>query len=321
VVRLKKVIISGITGQDGSLLARYLVKNKYKVLGLSRFDYDYEYFWRLGDLINNISILKVNLQKKSQVEKIVNDFEPDEFYHLSANISPHIDEKIFEIYKSNLNPTMNIIESLVNSKKKFKLFIAGSCLMYSSNHKLKNEYNITGANTPYSIAKATAFQLSNNYKNRYDLFICTGILYNHVSEIGTNSVIRKITQGVAKIKLGKAKVLRLGNIDISRDWGYANDYVEAMYKIIQSSSPSNYEIGTGVATSLKDVLNIAFNYIDKQWQEYVVIDTKFVRNSDVKVLLADPSKINNEIGWKSKKKVKNILDVMLQNDINIERKK
>ena len=318
---MKKAIITGISGQDGSLLAKYLINKKYKVLGFSRRDYDSNYFWRLGAYKDKLTIVKVNFEDSQNIKKIIDEFKPDEFYHLAAYVSPLINKNIYDVFHSNLFSTLNIIQLLKNSKIKFKLFIAGSCLMFcSKNKKLCTEESNIITTTPYSIAKGSIFQLSRNYKDVYNLHITTGILFNHVSEFANTGVVKKIIHEIAKINLGKSNELSLGNIDIQRDWGYAGDYVKAIHKITQNTLPIDYVVGTGVSTSLKKILRISFNAINKNWDDYVKIDKNLVRRSEENYLIADPSKIYNELGWKAEKSIEDIIELMLDYYINFEKK-
>ncbi len=319
----KKALITGISGQDGSYIAELLLGMGYEVHGIVRrasIEDPERYLWRIVHLLDKIHIHVGSVDSYPTVFNIIEKVRPDEVYHLAASsfvvYSP--DEEI-SVLNSNVGSTMYILSALKEKSAESKLYFACSSEVFG-----KAPYSPQNENTPfnprsiYGISKATGFYIVKYFRQNFKLFCCSGIAYNHESpRRGFEYVTRKITSGVAKIKYGLSKELRLGNLDARRDWGYSPDFVRAMWMMLQRSEPEDYVIATGKTHSVRDIVEFAFDYVGLDWRKYVVIDPALYRPQEDVELRGDYSKIKKDLSWEPTVDFYKMLEIMLQEDLKI----
>ena len=320
-MKKKIALITGITGQDGSYLAEFLLKKNYSVHGIVRRvaieDQDHR-LWRIKHLLNKITLHSASLESYASLVKIISKLKPTELYHLGAqSFVAYSFQDEFSTINSNINGTHYILSALKDFSIKTKLYFAGSSEMFGKVQRIpQNEKTRFYPRSSYGISKCTGFDLIRNYREAYDMFACTGILFNHESpRRGFEFVTRKITSAVAKIKLGKQKYLELGNLNAKRDWGHAKDYVVAMWKMLQQKNPDDFVIGTGKVHSVKEFLKISFDYAGLNYKKYVRINKKFYRPAEVDYLIADYSKAQKKLKWKPQIKFKELVTEMTESDL------
>lgn len=322
---MKTAIITGITGQDGSYLAELLLQKKYKVVGVTRrsSSEDKKYF-NIEHLLNNPNLILENgdLTDSSSIWRIVKQYMPDEFYNLAAQshvgasfTSP---ESTFEI---NATGVLNCLEAIRVASPKTKFYQASTSEMFGDNSSApQGEKTLFSPVSPYACAKVAAHNLVINYRKAYGLFACSGILFNHESERrGEQFVTRKITKAAARIKLGLQSELRLGNLDAKRDWGYAKEYVEVMWLMLQQETPDDFVIGTGETYTISDFISCVSEVAGYNIMNHVIVDENFKRPSDVPVLQANPAKARNVLNWKTKVGIKELAKIMYENDLEKEK--
>ena len=315
---MKKALITGIAGQDGSYLAEFLLEKGYEVHGTTREKYDD--VWRIENIKEKIKIYECDITDEERIIELVKLIVPDEIYHLASIVDTRV---IFEeeknIFKINFESVHFLLRAIKSYSEKSKFFLAGSSLMFGNVKKSpQNENAHFRPNNPYGIAKTAGFYLVKMYRDNYGIFACSGILYNHESpRRDLNFLPRKITQAAAKIKLGKEKKLVLGNLEAKRDWGFAGDYVEAMWLMLQADKPDDYVIGTGEIHSVKDILNIAFKEVELDWRDYVVISRDFFRKEENAPMVADISKIKKELKWQPKTSFEELIKIMVESDLKL----
>ena len=322
-MKKKIALITGITGQDGSYLAELLLKKKYKVHGVIRRvameDQDHR-LWRIKHILNRITIHSATLESYASLVKIISIVKPTELYHLGAQsfVSYSFQDE-FSTLNTNVNGTHYILSAIKDFSPKTKLYFAGSSEMFGKVQSIpQNEKTRFYPRSSYGISKCTGFDLVRNYREAYNLFACTGILFNHESpRRGFEFVTRKITSAVARIKSGKQKYLELGNIKAKRDWGHAKDYVEAMWKMLQQNKPEDFVIGTGKVHSVENFLKLSFKYAGLDYKKYVKINKKFYRPSEVDFLVADFSKAKKKLNWKPRIKFDQLVKEMTDSDLKI----
>ncbi len=322
-MKKKIALITGITGQDGSYLAEFLLKKKYKVHGIVRRvameDQDHR-LWRINHILNKITIHAATLESYASLVKIISVVKPTELYHLGAQsfVSYSFQDE-FSTLNTNINGTHYILSAIKDFSPKTKLYFAGSSEMFGKVQTIpQNEKTRFYPRSSYGISKCTGFDLVRNYREAYNLFACTGILFNHESpRRGFEFVTRKITSAVARIKSGKQKYLELGNIKAKRDWGHAKDYVEAMWKMLQLNKPEDFVIGTGKVHSVENFLKLSFKYAGLDYKKYVKIKKKFYRPSEVDFLVADFSKAKKKLNWKPRIKFNQLVKEMINSDLKI----
>ena len=309
----KVAIISGISGQDGTYLSRLLLKKKYKVFGISNPKN------KTKIKAKNINIEKIDLNNFKKISQLIKKIKPDEFYHLAAQsfINYKFEDEFFKL-NPNINGTHYILSSINKYSPKTKFYFAASSEIFGDTNSFpqseKNQFNPRSA---YGISKVAGFHLTKNYRDAYNLFSCSGILYNHESPLrNENFVSRKITSSIARILAKKQKKLVLGNINSKRDWGYAEDYVEAMWKMLQLKKPQDFVIGTGKMHSVKDFLKIAFQHVSLDYRKYIKFDKKLLRPKDNTVLQANPKKAKRILNWKPKTNFKQLVHKMVDFDID-----
>ena len=320
---MKKALITGITGQDGSYLAEFLLSKRYKVHGIirrastfntSRIDHIYvdphkpgaRLFLHYGDLSDS-----------EQISNIIYNIKPDEVYHLGAQSHVRVSFDIPE-YSGNVTGlgTTRILEAIRRSGNKVRFYQASSSEMFGASNPPQNEDTPFKPRSPYACSKVYAYWMAVNYRQGYNLFACNGILFNHEgSRRGETFVSRKITRAVAAIFAKKQDYLYLGNLESKRDWGFAPEYVEFMYKMLQNDHPEDFVLGTGETHSVKEFVKEAFSYVDLDWEKYVKIDPRYFRPTEVQELIADSTKAKKNLGWQPKIKFKELVKIMVDADM------
>lgn len=313
----KTALITGITGQDGSYLAEFLLEKNYKVYGMVRRT-STDNFERFEHIKDQVEIVNGDLSDQSSLIAILQKAKPDEIYNLAAQSFVHgsWSEPITTAEFTAVG-VIRLLEAMRLVCPKAKFYQASSSEMFGSAPAPQSEKTCFQPRSPYAVSKVFGHYITINYRESYNMFACSGILFNHESpRRGLEFVTRKITDGVAKIKLGLADELRLGNLDAKRDWGYAGDYVKAMWLMLQQDKPDDYVIGTGVNNSVKEFVELAFKAagID-DWKKYVKIDQRFIRPAEVVELKADISKAKNKLKWQPEVDLERLVKMMVDSDI------
>jgi len=322
----KIALITGITGQDGSYLAELLLKKKYKIHGIVRrmaSEYENHRLWRLRNIINKVTLHAGSLESYASIIKIVEKIKPTEIYHLAAQ--SYLDYSFrdeFSTLNTNINGTHYLLSAIRDFSPKSKFYFAGSSEMFGKVLTVpQNEKTPFHPRSSYGISKVTGHDLTRNYREAYNVFGCTGILFNHESpRRGFEFVTRKISHSVARIKLGLQKDLKLGNLNALRDWGHAKDYVEAMWLMLQQRKPEDFVIGTGRQHSVKEFAKVAFSIVGLNYKDYVKVDKKLFRPSEVDTLLANCSKARKKLKWKPKVSFSNLVKDMVESDLKFVEK-
>jgi len=310
-------LITGITGQDGSYLADFLLSKGYEVVGMVRRSSTVT-FQRVQHIQNEITIIQGDLHDQSSLVDVVERYQPDEVYNLAAQsfVPTSWNQPVLTGEVTALGVT-RILEAvrLVNPKTRF--YQASSSEMFGKVREVpQSESTPFYPRSPYGVAKVYGHWITVNYRESYDMFAVSGILFNHESpRRGLEFVTRKITNGVARIKLGRAKELRLGNLEARRDWGYAGDFVYGMWLMLQGDKPQDYVLGTGVTHSVRDFCEIAFRYVGLDYRDYVVQDPRFYRPAEVDLLVANPGKARQELGWTPKVMFEDLIHMMVDADL------
>lgn len=318
---MKKALITGITGQDGSYLAEMLLTKGYKVYGIDRriaLEDPSCGLSRIKHILSKLELFGASLESYPSIFKVINKIKPDECYHLAAqSFVAYSFEDEFSTFNTNINGTHHVLAAIREVAPKCKFYFAGSSEMFGRVREIpQRETTPFYPRSPYGITKVAGFELTRNYREAYGLFACNGILFNHESpRRGFEFVTRKITSTVAKIKFGLAKELRLGNLDAKRDWGFAGDYVRAMWLMLQQGKPDDYVVATGQTHSVKEFVQLAFGYAGLDWKKYVVVDKKFYRPAEVDILIGDPKKARKKLGWKPKVTFKELVRMMVESDL------
>jgi len=313
---MKTALISGCSGMDGSYLAEQLVEKGYNVHGIVQRSavFDRQNIDHIGELELHYG----DLTDFSSLVRILEKVKPDEIYNLGAMSHVGISWKI-PCYTAQATGVgvLNLLEAVRMTGLKSKIYQASTSEMFSGDEKEpQNENTKLDPQSPYSAAKLFAHQMCKIYRKAYDMFICCGILFNHESERrGKNFVTRKITIGISDILKGKQDKIHLGNIDAKRDWGYAPDYTEAMWMMLQQDNPDDYVIATGEMHSVREFLEEAFSLVNLKWQDYVVIDKAYIRPSETDHLVGDYSKAKEILGWEPKTTFKELVKLMVQYDL------
>ena len=318
---MKRALITGISGQDGSYLSEFLLEKNYEVHGIIRrvaLEDETHRLWRIRDIRDKLNLHSGSLESFPSLAKIIDKVQPDEIYHLAAqSYVANSFEDEFSTINTNVNGTHYMLASMKEFSPKSKFYFAGSSEMFGKTVETpQNEKTRFYPRSAYGISKVTGFEFTRNYREAYNLFTSTGILFNHESpRRGFEFVTRKISLAVAKIKNNLQKELRLGNLEAKRDWGHARDYIEAMWLMLQQNDPKDYVIGTGEQHSVKEFLEIAFNHVDLNYQDYVKIDKAFFRPAEVETLLADPSNAIKKLKWRPKINFENLVKEMVESDL------
>lgn len=318
---MKRALITGITGQDGSYLSEFLLSKGYEVFGMIRrvaLEDPQRRLWRLRHILDKIVLYPASLESYPSIFKLVEKIKPHECYHLAAqSFVSYSFEDEFSTINTNIGGTHYILSAVKEKAPRCRFYFAGSSEMFGlAKETPQDEHTPFHPRSPYGISKVAGFNLTCNYREAYGLFACNGILFNHESpRRGFEFVSRKITNRVSEIKLGLAKELRLGNLDAKRDWGYAPDYVQAMWLMLQQDKPDDYVIATNEAYSVKEFVEVAFSHLNLDWKKYVVTDKTFYRPSEVFMLKGDYSKAKKILGWKPKTHFKDLVKVMVESDL------
>jgi GDPmannose 4,6-dehydratase len=319
-MRMKKALITGIMGQDGAYLAKFLLGKDYKVYGfLARRSSPMD--WRLRELEiqNEVELIEGDLTDLSSAMRAVKESEPDEVYNLGAQsfVATSWKQPLLTANATGLG-AMNVLEAIRLIKPEVKFYQASTSEMFGGmpENPVQSETTPFHPRSPYGVAKLFAHWATRNYRESFNIFGCCGILFNHESPLrGIEFVTRKVTDAVARIKLGKQEKLHLGNIDVKRDWGFAGDYVEAMWLMLQHDTPDDYVVATGKTTTVRDMCKLAFSYVGLDYEDHVVIDPAFYRPAEVEVLLGDPQKVQNILGWQAKTSLKELIQMMVDADL------
>ncbi len=314
---MKTALITGITGQDGSYLAELLLKKNYRVIGMARRSSTVN-FERIVHLLDDIQIIQGDLHDQGSLLGILEEHKPDEVYNLAAQsfVPASWNQAVLTAEVTALGVT-RMLEAIRLFDKKIKFYQASSSEMFGKVTEVpQKESTPFYPRSPYGVAKVYGHWITVNYRESYGIFASSGILFNHESpRRGLEFVTRKITDGVARIKLGMQDKLHLGNLDSRRDWGFAGDYVEAMWLMLQQGEADNFVIGTGETYSVREFCENAFGYVDLDYNDYVVQDPHFYRPAEVDLLISDPSKARTVLGWERKVDFKTLVEMMVQADL------
>lgn len=324
---MKKALITGITGQDGSYLAELLLHQGYEVHGIirrastfntRRIDHIYHDPHANGEKVN-FYLHYGDVTAPGSVVDVIYSVRPDEIYHLAAQSHVRVSFEMPE-YTGDVTGlgAVRILETIRKSGQPVRFYQASSSEMYGSAAPPQNEDTPFQPRSPYAAAKLFAYWVTRNYREGYNMFACNGILFNHESpRRGETFVTRKITRAVAAILAGRQKHLYLGNLDSRRDWGYAPEYVEVMWKILQQEEPMDYVIGTGEAHTVREFLDEAFGYVGLDWHKYVEIDPRYFRPTEVDFLMADSSRAQKLLNWQPKVKFHDLVRIMVDADLEL----
>jgi GDPmannose 4,6-dehydratase len=314
---MPKALITGITGQDGSYLAEFLLEKGYEVYGMVRRT-SHHSFERIDHLLDRIRIVTADLLDQHSLTVILQEVRPDEVYNLAAQsyVPTSWTQPVLTGEFTALGVT-RILEAIRLVHPTSRFYQASSSEMFGKVQETpQHEATAFYPRSPYGVAKVYGHWITVNYRESYDLFAVSGILFNHESpRRGMEFVTRKVSDGVARIKLGLATQLRLGNLDAHRDWGYAGDYVDAMWRMLQQATPLDYVIGTGKTHSVRQLVETAFSHVGLDWTTHVVSDPAFMRPAEVDVLLADPRRARNELGWEPTVSFDALVRMMVDADI------
>lgn len=311
-----KALITGASGQDGGYLAEGLSKTGYEVHCLIQYNSDDSYLKSIPD----VKVYRAYMHFDPDLRDYIEDFKPDECYHLAAR-SIVFDAQWTDVMRVNAMLTSSLLEALWNKAPNCKVFFAGSSEMFGEAlSSPQNEYSSFNPRSVYGISKLASHYMIKQYRKQ-GMFACTGIMYNHESSRRPEHfVTRKISKAVARIKLGKQDVLHIGNLEARRDWGYAPDYVEAMWRMLQLDEPEDFVIGTGELTSVRDLLQMAFEIVDLDYSRYIEVSEGCIRKSEENPLVADVSRAKRSLYWKPSKHITDIIEEMVLNDLQEESK-
>jgi GDPmannose 4,6-dehydratase len=313
----KRAIITGITGQDGSYLAELLVEKGYEVYGLVRRS-SAPNFWRIEHLLDRITLKPADLLDQLSIIRAIEQVQPTEFYNLAAmSFVPASWDQPMLTGEYNAQGVTRILDAIRQVGPKIRFYQASSSEMFGKVLEVpQRETTPFYPRSPYGVSKVFAHYITVNYRESYNLFAVSGMLFNHESpRRGLEFVTRKVTDGVARIKLGMADSLAMGNLDAQRDWGFAGDYVRAMWLMLQQSTANDYVIATGVSHSVRQLIEIAFGRVGLTWQKYVRIDPLLLRPAEVEHLLGDSTRAQTELNWTPQVNFKQLIEMMVDADI------
>jgi len=317
----KKALITGITGQDGSYLAEYLLSLGYEVHGIVRrvaFEDPDNRLGRIKHLRDQVTLHAGSLESFPSLYNVLKSVMPDECYHLAAqSFVSYSFEDEFSTMNTNINGTHYLLSALKSIKPDCHFYFAGSSEMFGKVEDVpQTEATRFHPRSVYGISKVAGYDLTRNYREAYDMFCVSGILFNHESpRRGKEFVTRKITNTIAQIKYGIKNELRLGNLEARRDWGFAGDFVKAMHAMLNYHTPTDFVIGTGETHSVREFVQVAFNYVGLDWEKYVVVDPMFYRPAEVELLISDPELATNELKWKAEVSFQGLVEMMVEGDL------
>ncbi len=313
----KRALITGITGQDGSYLAEFLLSQGYDVIGMIRRSSTVN-FERIRHIQDRITLVSGDLLDQGSLINVLREYRPQEVYNLAAQsfVPTSWKQPVFTGEVTALGVT-RVLEAIRTVDPEIRFYQASSSEMFGKVREVpQRETTPFYPRSPYGVAKVYGHWITVNYRESYDLFAVSGILFNHESpRRGLEFVTRKITYHVAKIKLGLADKVALGNLDSKRDWGFAGDYVRAMWLMLQQDEPDDYVVGTGETHSVQELCEIAFSHVGLNWRDYVVQDPRFMRPAEVDLLVADPSKAHRVLGWKPEVSFEQLIGMMVDADL------
>ena len=313
----KRALITGITGQDGSYLAELLLDKGYHVTGVIR-RLSAPNVWRIQHLLDKITLFQADLLDQLSLIKAVEESQPDEFYNLAAmSFVPSSWDQPMLTGEYNAQGVTRALEAVRSVNPKIRFYQASSSEMYGRVREVpQTELTPFYPRSPYGVSKVFGHYITVNYRESYDLFAVSGILFNHESpRRGIEFVTRKVTDGVARIALGMTDSLKLGNLDACRDWGFSGDYVRAMWLMLQQEKPDDYVIATGQAHSVKELVQIAFGHVGLDWTKHVGVDPAFLRPAEVDHLIGDPAKARRVLGWEPSVDFKGLVAMMVDADL------
>jgi GDPmannose 4,6-dehydratase len=317
-VSQKTALITGITGQDGSFLAELLLNKGYHVVGMTRRS-STDVHERIQHIVDDIEFVSGDLLDQSSITSIVASVRPDEIYNLAAQsfVPTSWHQPVLTGEFTALGVT-RVLEAIRAVDPSIRFYQASSSEMFGKVQAVpQNEQTSFYPRSPYGVAKVYGHWITVNYRESYDIFAVSGILFNHESERrGKEFVTRKISDGVARIKLGLQKELRLGNLDAQRDWGFAGDYVRAMWLMLQQDGPDDYVVATGRTHAVREFVRLAFETAGLDWERYVVVDPRFYRPAEVDLLVGDPSKARRVLGWQPEVSFESLVERMVRADID-----
>jgi GDPmannose 4,6-dehydratase len=317
----KRVLITGITGQDGSYLTEFLLGKGYEVHGIVRrvaLEDPEHRLWRIRHLLKRITLHPASMESYASIFNVLERVRPNEFYHLAAqSFVSYSFEDEFSTINTNINGTHYVLSALKEKVPHCKFYFAASSEMFGKVRETpQTELTPFHPRSSYGISKVAGFHLTQNYREAYGIFACSGILFNHESpRRGFEFVTRKITNAVAEIKAGITQELRLGNLEAQRDWGFAGDYVEAMWMMLQQKQPDDYVVATGETHSVQEFVALAFEHAGLDWKKYVVIDKIFYRPAEVNLLIGNPAKAKKTLGWSPRVHFNDLVKIMVDADV------
>ena len=315
----RRALITGITGQDGSYLAEFLLEKGYDVIGLVRRTSTVT-FTRIHHIQDRLTLISGDLLDQGSLIATLRDYRPHEVYNLAAQsfVPASWLQPVFTGEVTALGVT-RVLEAIRTVDPNIRFYQASSSEMFGKVREVpQRETTPFYPRSPYGVAKVYGHWITVNYRESYDLFACSGILFNHESpRRGLEFVTRKVTYQVAKIKLGMADKLALGNLDSKRDWGFAGDYVRAMWLMLQQDEPDDYVVGTGETHAVQELCEVAFARVGLNWRDYVVQDPRFMRPAEVDLLVSDPSKAQSKLGWKPDVTFKGLVEMMVDADLEL----
>jgi GDPmannose 4,6-dehydratase len=313
----RRAIITGITGQDGSYLAELLLDNGYEVVGIVR-RLSAQNYWRIEHLLDRIRLVPADLLDQLSLVRVIADVRPDEVYNLGAmSFVPASWDQPLLTGEFNAQGVTRVLEAVRHVDPAIRVYQASSSEMFGKVRDVpQTETTPFYPRSPYGVSKVYGHYITVNYRESYGLFACSGILFNHESpRRGLEFVTRKVSDGVARIKLGLADKLALGNLEARRDWGFAGDYVRAMWMMLQQPAPDDYVIATGVSHSVEDLVDAAFSHVGLNWRDHVVKDPRFLRPAEVDLLVGNPTKARVSLGWEPQVQFKELVCMMVDADL------
>lgn len=313
----KKALITGITGQDGSYLAEFLLSKGYQVYGMVRRT-STVFYERIRHIQDDVTLVPGDLSDQTSLTRAISDIKPDEVYNLGAQsfVPTSWNQPAFTGDITGLGVT-RMLEAIHTVKPDTRFYQASSSEMFGKVQEVpQRETTPFWPRSPYGVAKVYGHWITVNYRESYNLYAVSGILFNHESpRRGLEFVTRKVTYHAAKIKLGLAHELRIGNLDAQRDWGFAGDYVQAMWLMLQQDTPDDYLVATGQTHTVERLLEVAFNCVDLNWKNYAVQDSRFMRPAEVDLLIGDPAKAHARLGWEPSVTFEEMIQMMVEADI------
>jgi GDPmannose 4,6-dehydratase len=313
-----RALITGITGQDGSYLAEFLLEKGYEVYGVVRRS-SLEKYDRVAHIADKLRFVEGDLTDQSSLDQALQQLKPDEVYNLAAQsfVPVSWNQPVLTADVTGLG-VVRVMEAIRKHSAQSKFLQASSSEMFGKvRERPQTEQTPFHPRSPYGVAKVFGHHITVNYRESYGIFACSSICFNHESpRRGSEFVTRKVTQAAAKIKLGLADKLKMGNLDAQRDWGYAGDYIRAMWLMLQQPQPDDYVVATGETHSVLELLDLAFGYVRLDWKKYVEIDPKLVRPAEVDYLCGDASKAHRVLGWHPQISFKQLIEMMVESDLN-----